>query len=120
MNLVSNAVKFTPEGEQVSVSAFRSDGELAIAVSDTRIGMAPEDIPKALEYFGQVDNQLSRKYDGSGLGLPLAKHLLDLHGGSLTIESRLQEGTTVTAILPAERIIERVAAAALLQTAVAG
>ncbi len=66
--------------------------------------MAPEDIPKALELFGQVDSKISRKYAGTGLGLPLAKHLVELHGGTLTIESELNVGTTVTIILPSSRV----------------
>ena len=105
INLLSNAVKFTPEGGQVRVSSFLKDGGLAIAVSDTGIGMSAEDIPKAMTSFGQVESRISRKYEGSGLGLPLAKHLVELHGGTLTIESQVDVGTTVTVMLPSNRII---------------
>ncbi len=104
INILANAVKFTPQGGQVRLARFVRDGELVITISDTGIGMAPEDIPKALELFGQVDSKISRKYAGTGLGLPLAKHLVELHGGTLTIESELNVGTTVTIILPSSRV----------------
>jgi signal transduction histidine kinase len=105
INILSNAVKFTPEGGQVRVqSSLRSDG-LIIAISDTGIGIAPGEIPKAMEPFGQIDSKISRKYEGTGLGLPLAKRLVELHGGTLTVESALGVGTTVTIVLPRERIV---------------
>ena len=107
INLLSNAVKFTPDGGRVLVSSFRTKAGLAIAVSDTGIGMAPEEIPKALEPFGQIDSKISRNYEGTGLGLPLAKHLIELHGGTLTIKSEVNVGTTVTIVLPPERIVAR-------------
>ena len=107
INLLSNAVKFTSEGGQVRVSSFLKDGGLAIAVSDTGIGMSAEDIPKAMTSFGQVESRISRKYEGSGLGLPLVKHLVELHGGVLTIESQVDVGTTVTIMLPPDRIVLR-------------
>jgi PAS domain S-box-containing protein len=106
INLLSNAVKFTPEGGQVCVSAALTNGGVAIAVKDTGIGMAPEQIPSALEPFQQIDSKISRRYEGTGLGLPLTKHFVELHGGSLTIESKLDIGTTVTCFLPRERIVE--------------
>jgi signal transduction histidine kinase len=77
---------------------------LHISVVDTGIGMKSADIPRALERFGQIDSTLARKYDGAGLGLPLAKHLTELHGGTVTIESAVGAGTTVTVSLPAERL----------------
>jgi signal transduction histidine kinase len=107
INLLSNAVKFTPEGGKVRVSSFRTNVGLAIAVSDTGIGMASEEIPKALEEFGQIDSKISRQYAGTGLGLPLAKHLIELHGGTLTIKSEVNVGTTVTIVLPHGRIVAR-------------
>ena len=104
LNLVSNAVKFTPTGGQVAVSATLAlSGEVVISVADSGIGMAPEDIPRALQPFGQVDNGLARQHGGTGLGLPLAQRLVELHGGTLTIDSALGKGTTVTVVLPAER-----------------
>jgi signal transduction histidine kinase len=105
INLLSNAVKFTPRGGQIRVSASTSDSGLTIAVSDTGIGIAPEDIPKAMAPFGQIDGALSKKHEGTGLGLPLAKQLAELHGGSFAIESAVGDGTTVTIVLPSERLV---------------
>jgi len=105
INLLSNAVKFTPRGGQIRVSADKSDSGLAIAVSDTGIGIAPENIPRAMAPFGQVDSALTRKHEGTGLGLPLAKQLIELHGGSFALESAVGIGTTVTLTLPPERAI---------------
>jgi signal transduction histidine kinase len=104
INLLSNAVKFTPDGGKIRVSSFLKNDGLAIEVRDTGIGIAAEDIPKVMTSFGQVESKISRKYEGSGLGLPLAKHLVELHGGALTIESQVDVGTTVTVVLPADRI----------------
>jgi signal transduction histidine kinase len=114
LNLISNAVKFTPEGGSAAVSAASKNGGIEIRVSDSGIGMSPEQIPKAMEAFGQIDSALSRKYEGTGLGLPIAKHLVELHGGTLTIESAVGVGTTVAIELPPERIVaERFEMAAL-------
>src|SRR5258706_6783787 len=107
INLLSNAVKFTTEGGKIRVASFGTNAGLAIAVSDTGIGMASEEIPKALEEFGQIDSKISRQFAGTGLGPPLAKHLIELHGGTLTIKSQINVGTTVTIILPHERILAR-------------
>jgi signal transduction histidine kinase len=73
-------------------------------VTDTGIGIAPQDFSKALEPFGQVDSSLARKYEGTGLGLPLTRQMVELHGGRLALESVLGQGTTVTVILPASRL----------------
>jgi len=105
INLLSNAVKFTPGGGNVRVICARNDAGLAIVVSDTGVGMALMEIPKAMEPFGQINSRISRKYEGTGLGLPLAKDLIELHGGTLTIESQVNVGTTVTIVLPESRII---------------
>jgi signal transduction histidine kinase len=106
LNLLSNAVKFTPEGGRVSLSVRRhEDGAIAIAVADTGIGMAPEDVPRALEPFGQVASTLSRQKSGSGLGLPLARHFVELHQGRLIVDSTHGKGTTMTVILPAARAV---------------
>ena len=105
LNLLTNAIKFTPEGGDVTLSARReSDGSLAIRVADTGVGIAPHDIPRVLEPFGQVNNPLVRREEGTGLGLPITKRLVELHGGVLEISSRVGEGTTVTVRLPASRI----------------
>jgi PAS domain S-box-containing protein len=107
LNLLSNAIKFTPPAGEVAVAVVRpAEGGLALRISDTGIGMRPEDIPLALEPFRQLDNSFTRRYEGTGLGLPLAKALIELHGGRLIVESALQKGTRVTAWLPPNRIIE--------------
>ncbi len=105
INLLSNAVKFTDDGGKVSVSARRLESGLAIAVSDNGIGMRASDIPTALAPFGQVDSALERKFEGTGLGLPLSKTLVELHGGTLRIDSELGRGTTITITLPEERLV---------------
>ena len=74
-------------------------------IIDTGIGLAPEDIPKALSRFGQVDGDLNRQYQGTGLGLPLTKALIELHGGTLDLQSQVGVGTTVTVRFPAKRIV---------------
>ncbi len=102
LNLLSNAVKFTRRPGSATVAAtVRSDGSLAIAVSDTGIGMTAAEIAIALEPFQQVDSDLARKYEGTGLGLPLTRGLIELHGGRLEIASTPGQGTTVTVIFPA-------------------
>jgi signal transduction histidine kinase len=112
INLLSNAVKFTPAGGRVQVSAQLTQAGLALAVADSGIGIAREDIPKALERFGQVDSRLERKYEGTGLGLPLSRQLAEMHGGELVLESTVGAGTTVTVTLPRERLAARQAATA--------
>lgn len=100
INLLSNAIKFTPEGGRITLSANRRDGWTDIAVADEGIGMKPEDIPNALTAFKQIDSTLGRKFEGTGLGLPLAARFAELHGGKLKIESSPGDGTTVTVSLP--------------------
>ncbi len=104
LNLLSNALKFTPKGGRVSVDAgIDEGGGCFLSVSDTGIGIAPEDVDKVLSPFGQVDSSLSRRHEGSGLGLPLAKSLVELHGGTLDLDSEAGIGTTVAAKFPARR-----------------
>jgi signal transduction histidine kinase len=104
-NLLSNAVKFTPTGGNVSLEVgVAADGWLALTVSDTGIGIAEEDMWKALEPFMQVDNELSRKYEGTGLGLSLCKASVEVHGGTLEIRSEPGKGTTVIVRFPPERL----------------
>lgn len=106
LNLVSNAVKFTNPGGHVTVTADSSKDEgLWISVADTGIGIAEEDLARVLTPFTQVDSQLARKYEGTGLGLPLTKGLVEAHGGSLEIESELRKGTTVTIRFPENRLV---------------
>jgi signal transduction histidine kinase len=108
LNLLSNAVKFTPPGGRITLSAeVTAEGGIAVTVHDTGIGMAPEEIPLALEPFRQLDSAFNRRFEGTGLGLPLARRLAEMHGGHLWISSAKGEGTTATLILPASRVIER-------------
>ncbi len=105
LNLLSNAVKFTPEGGRITVEAGIDGDALRLAVRDTGIGIAADDIPKIMEPFRQVDGSLARTYEGTGLGLPLVKSLVELHGGTLTLESEVGVGTVATARFPASRIV---------------
>lgn len=101
INLLSNAVKFTRSGGAVTLRASSTaEGGIVFAVSDTGIGIAAEDLSKAIETYGQVEPSDGVRVEGTGLGLPLAKALTELHGGELKIESSAGEGTTVTVILP--------------------
>jgi signal transduction histidine kinase len=106
LNLISNAVKFTPDGGRVAIAGQTGrDGCLTITVVDSGIGMSSADIQVALTPFGQVDNRLSRRYAGTGLGLPIAKAMIELHGGRLWIDSAPHQGTTVRVQFPAERTV---------------
>jgi PAS domain S-box-containing protein len=106
INLLSNAIKFTPSGGRVTLSAgYAGERYLYLKVEDTGVGMAPQDIPKALSPFGQLDSSLNRKHQGTGLGLPLSKALAELHGGRLEIVSNVGLGTAVTVYLPAARAL---------------
>jgi signal transduction histidine kinase len=110
VNLLSNAVKFTDPGGTVTIKSWaRPESGFIIQVVDSGIGMALDDIPKALEPFTQVDSKLDRKYEGTGLGLPLTKTLIELHSGSFDLQSKLGIGTTATVRFPAERVGEAVA-----------
>jgi PAS domain S-box-containing protein len=103
LNLLSNAVKFTPAGSVTLTTGCDHDGGFFFRVADTGIGMSEEHMAKALLPFQQIDNSLARRYEGTGLGLTLTKSLAELHDGSLTLESALGRGTTVTIRLPAWR-----------------
>jgi signal transduction histidine kinase/HAMP domain-containing protein len=100
LNLLSNAVKFTEPGGRIAITAGQAAGIATIEVTDTGIGMTPAEVVVALTPFGQVDNRLARRYEGTGLGLPLAKELVELHGGTLTIVSEPGHGTTVRMAMP--------------------
>jgi two-component system cell cycle sensor histidine kinase PleC len=105
LNLMSNAVKFTAPGGRVSASiALRADGRLELTIADSGIGIAEADLDRVFEPFTQVDNSLSRRHAGTGLGLPLAKSFVELHGGTIEIASRPGVGTTVTVLLPSVRV----------------
>ncbi len=105
INVLSNAVKFTPSGGHIGVSAALEDGGgLCIAIRDTGIGMTPDEIEAAFEKFRQIDNSLTKRFEGTGLGLPLAKQLTELHGGTVEVVSEPSVGTEVRIRLPAERV----------------
>ena len=105
INLISNSIKFTLEGGCVSVeTGIADDGRFKMVVADTGIGIEPDNISTALEPFSQVDSTLARKYEGTGLGLPITKALAKLHDGTLEIESEVGVGTRVIIHLPAERV----------------
>jgi signal transduction histidine kinase len=106
INLLSNAIKFTPAGGRVTVKSWcREDDGYVFQITDTGIGIALDDIPLALAPFGQIDSELNRDYEGTGLGLWLTKSLVEIHGGSLDLQSEVGHGTTVTIRFPAERIV---------------
>lgn len=106
VNLLSNAVKFTLDGGTITIGAsVQPDGGFHIRIADTGIGIAAEDIPKALAPFGQIESKIRNKLEGTGLGLPLTKALLELHGGSLDLQSEACVGTTVTVRFPADRVV---------------
>jgi signal transduction histidine kinase len=100
LNLLSNAVKFTPEGGRISLKAGRRDGAVAISVTDTGIGIAPEDQAAIFEEFRQVGTDDARKLEGTGLGLTLAKKFVELHDGRMWVESELGRGSSFTFTLP--------------------
>jgi signal transduction histidine kinase len=109
LNLLSNAVKFTPAGGTVDlIGEVRPDGGVNIAVRDTGIGIAKSQFDLVMSPFGQVDSALSREHQGTGLGLPLVKALIELHNGRLDLESELGKGTTTMLVFPPERTQHRV------------
>lgn len=106
LNLLSNAIKFTDQGGLISLTAgVAEDGSAYLNVTDTGIGMTGNEIETSLMPFGQVESGMTRNYDGSGLGLPLSKSVMEAHGGTLRIESVPSRGTSVTASFPHERMI---------------
>jgi|HubBroStandDraft_1064217.scaffolds.fasta_scaffold00005_24 signal transduction histidine kinase len=113
LNLLSNAIKFTPAGGRITVAlqlVAVPEGRpmLGLSIADSGVGMAAEDIPNAFASFQQIDNRLARKHEGAGLGLPLVKAQIELHGGTVTIESALDVGTTVTLHFPAWRLFRSI------------
>jgi signal transduction histidine kinase len=102
LNLLINAVKFTPKGGTIGLKCRRlADGEAEFIITDTGIGIAPEDMSRIMEPFSQARHSHVSKNEGTGLGLPLAKAFAELHGGSLRVESEMGKGTTVRVIVPA-------------------
>jgi signal transduction histidine kinase len=100
LNLLSNAVKFTPEGGRIGINARQADGAVEISVSDTGIGIAPEDQARIFEEFRQVGSDYAHKTEGTGLGLTLAKKFVELHGGKIWVKSEVGKGSTFTFTLP--------------------
>jgi two-component system cell cycle sensor histidine kinase PleC len=110
LNLASNAVKFTPAQGRVTIRAgYHRDGAPFIEVADTGIGMRQADVAVALTPFAQVENFMTRKHEGTGLGLPIVSALVELHGGRLLIGSKPGAGTTVTVVFPRERAVREAA-----------
>jgi signal transduction histidine kinase len=107
LNLLSNAVKFTPSGGHVAIRAAAGADGFRLTIEDTGIGIAKQDLEKAMRPFGQIDSRLARKYQGTGLGLPLARSMAELHGGRLEIDSAPGQGTVATLWLPAHRALGR-------------
>ncbi|NQV58706.1 MAG: hypothetical protein HQ502_03515, partial [Alphaproteobacteria bacterium] len=106
VNILTNGIKFTEVGGSVSLKIWSTPGSGYIfQITDTGIGMDLADIPKALSPFGQIDNKFSKKIEGTGLGLPLTKHLVEMHSGSFDLQSQKGVGTTVTIRFPGERIV---------------
>lgn len=112
LNLLSNAVKFTPEGGQIEIAvAMLTDGDLAVRVRDTGMGMSDTQLQRVFEPFSQGDSLRAREAGGSGLGLPITRRLIELHGGRVHLASRKSTGTTATLIFPAERVRDAASAA---------
>ncbi|AWU97374.1 response regulator [Azospirillum ramasamyi] len=105
LNLIANGVKYTPSGGSVTVTAAVEEGVPVIRVTDTGLGIPAEDVDRVLEPFARVHSAANRGIEGAGLGLPLTKRLVELHGGALALHSRLGVGTTVTVRLPAGRLL---------------
>jgi two-component system, cell cycle sensor histidine kinase PleC len=108
LNLLSNAVKFARRGGVIAVAArIAGDGSMILVVRDDGIGMTADEIAIALEPFRQVESATNRRHTGTGLGLPLAKSLVERHGGTLKIDSEPGHGTSVTVTFPASRVVTR-------------
>ena len=113
LNLLSNSVKFTEPRGRIQVDAvFHKSGDLVLSIKDTGIGIPAEHIQKVFRPFEQVADHLTREHEGTGLGLPIAKALIELHGGELVLSSQLGVGTTARLRLPGARVRNNVASAA--------
>ena len=100
INLIANAVKFTPQGGSVTIEVKPADSHVQIAITDTGIGIAKEHVATVFELFRQVDSSINRRHEGTGLGLAITKRLVELHGGTIALDSEVAVGTTVTVSLP--------------------
>jgi signal transduction histidine kinase len=106
LNLLSNAIKFTRPGGKVKLrAALAADGRPAIVVADTGCGMTAEEVALALQPFRQIDADIARRHEGTGLGLPITKNLVELHDGELRVDSVKDRGTAITVLLPADRVV---------------
>jgi len=106
INIVGNAMKFTDPGGKVVVELHRVDGDLELAVRDTGIGISTKDLARIFEPFVQVESELNRRFEGTGLGLPLVKKLVELHGGRIDLESVPNQGTRVSVVFPSKRLVD--------------
>jgi len=110
LNLLSNAIKFTPQGGEIWLKVgWTASGGQYMSVKDTGPGIPEEEIPVVLASFGQGSNSIKSAEQGAGLGLPIAKNLIDLHGGTFTLKSKLRIGTEVVVTLPPERVMSALA-----------
>lgn len=116
INLLSNAIEFTPNGGSVIVEAKADTEVLSLSITDTGIGIAPENMSKLFKSFVQVDSSLSRRYEGTGLGLALVRRIVELHEGSVRVESELGKGSCFSVILPRLREKRAVCDRSLLVT----
>jgi len=106
LNLLSNAIKFTPQGGEIWLKVgWTASGGQYLSVRDTGPGIPEEEIPVVLDTFGQGTNAIKSAEQGAGLGLPIVKHLIDLHGGTFVLRSKLREGTEVIVTVPPERVM---------------
>jgi signal transduction histidine kinase len=117
LNLLSNAVKFTERGGRVTIGAATlADGGLSLSIVDTGIGMRREDIPKAMAPFGQLESTFERRFEGTGLGLPLVQRLVELHGAEFRLDSQPGKGTRADVRFPRARVMLRIPQPASLRT----
>jgi signal transduction histidine kinase len=106
LNLLSNAIKFTDKGSVTLAASFDPETGFRFTVTDTGIGMTKDELATAQELFGQVEDAYTRNSDGTGLGLPIARHLAELHGGTLELTSTKSEGTCAMVTLPPSRAVQ--------------
>ena len=112
LNLIDNAVKYAPDGKEVDVRLMRSPGGVSLSVRDHGAGIPAEELPRIFERFYRAQAARDRNVRGSGIGLALVKHIVEAHGGRLSVESRLGNGATFTVVLPAAPVIAGAVAAA--------
>ena len=106
LNLLSNAAKFTPQSGRIDLTlTISAQGDVELTVSDNGIGIPADKLQEVLEPFGQVDDTNARQHGGTGLGLPITKSLIEMHGGNFTLHSELGHGTTAAITLPGWRLV---------------